>query len=82
MSLENEIIIGKKGEILPKKKLRQISGFFPGDKVLIRASKNEMVIKKIYTVDEAFDLPRIDSDTPKNIKKQIKEEISRANIWK
>ncbi len=33
----DEVIVGKKGEIYPKKKIRNISEIFPGDRVLISA---------------------------------------------
>ncbi len=76
MSLEHKAIVGAKGEILPRKKLREIAGINPGDQVMVIAKKNEFLIRKILTVDDAFNLPIIDSDTPENLKKQIKNEIS------
>lgn len=57
MSIKDEVIIGKKGEILPKKQLRERAGFHPGDKVIIMAYPGELVIKKVYSIKELFDLP-------------------------
>ena len=37
MIIEQESKVGKKGEILPKKPLREYSGINPGDKVFIEA---------------------------------------------
>ncbi|MHA1520907.1 MAG: hypothetical protein ACTSRK_12055 [Promethearchaeota archaeon] len=80
MSTKDTVIVGTKGEILPKKKLREKAGIFPGDQVIIMASPNEFIIKKVLTVDDAFNLPIIDSSTPEEIEKQIKEEIKNAQI--
>ena len=80
MIVKDLTIIGTKGEILPKKKLREAAGLFPGDQVIIQASSNELIIKKVLTVEEAFKLPIIDSGTPEEIKIQIKKEIQRARI--
>ena len=80
MITEEVALVGRKGEILPKKKLREAAGIFPGDRVLIKASSNEFVIKKVLTVEEAFNLALIDSDSPLELRKQIKEEIRNAQI--
>ena len=79
--LSNDVtIVGSKGEILPKKKLRNISGIFQGDQVIIRASANALLIKKILTVEEALKLPIIDSSNAKDLKIQIKEEINKIGF--
>ncbi len=80
MISKDTVTVGTKGEILPKKKLREKAGIFPGDQVIIMASSNEFIIKKVLTLDEALDLPIIDSATPEEIKRQIKEEIQNAQI--
>ncbi len=49
---------------LPKKALREVSGISPGDKVLIEARKGELLIKKVYSVEEAMNLPTIAEGTP------------------
>lgn len=72
--------VGKKGEILPKKKLREVAGIFPGDHVLIKASANGFVIKKVVSVEEAFNLEVIDSATPLELRKQIKKELQTAQL--
>ena len=74
MSNQDEAIIGKKGEILAKKQLREISGILPGDKVLITAKRGELQIKKIYSIKELLDLPVIATGTPEEIEKEIEEE--------
>lgn len=67
--------MGKKGEILPKRVLREIANIRPGDKIMIEASPGELRIRKILTVDEIFELEKISRDTPEDIDKQVEEEI-------
>lgn len=74
MTLIEGTIIGKKGEILPKKKIRQIAGFSPGDKVIIEGYPNKMVVRKVLSIDEVFALPEIAGGTPEEIEAQLHEE--------
>lgn len=75
MSIKDEVIIGKKGEILPKKQLREKAGFQPGDKVIIIAYPGELVIKKVYSIKELFNLPIIARGSAEEIEKEIEEEV-------
>ena len=70
----HETIVGKKGEIIPKKKIRNIVGISPGDRVLISASSNQLIIKKILSIDEIFELPIIAAGTPSIIESELEEE--------
>ena len=74
MTIQDKTTVGKKGEILPKKLLRDMAGINPGDEVLIEAFKGELIIKKIYSIDEALSRPDIDSGTPTSIEKDLEEE--------
>ncbi|KKN72218.1 hypothetical protein LCGC14_0412720 [marine sediment metagenome] len=74
MTIQDKTIVGKKGEILPKKKLREVSGIKPGDEVLIEAHQGELIIKKIYSVEEALTMPTIAIGTPETIERDIEEE--------
>ena len=74
MTIQDKTVVGKKGEILPKKPLRDKAGIKPGDEVLIEAFKGELVIKKIYSIEEALSMPVIDTGTPISIEKDIEEE--------
>lgn len=67
--------MGKKGEILPKKKMRVELGFSPGDKLIVTVINGEMRIRKILTIKEALALPRISSGTPQELKEEIRGEI-------
>lgn len=74
MSNDDISIMGTKGEILPKKQLRQLSGIHPGDRILIEARKGEIFIRKILSIKEVFELPEISSGTPEEIEKELEEE--------
>jgi bifunctional DNA-binding transcriptional regulator/antitoxin component of YhaV-PrlF toxin-antitoxin module len=74
MTIQDETVVGKKGEILPKKPLRDFSGIKPGDKVLIEAYKGELIIKKIYSIEEALLMPVIAEETPESVEKDIEKE--------
>ena len=74
MTIEDKTKVGKKGEILPKKPLREISGINPGDNVLIKANPGELIIRKIYSIEELLEMPIISSGTAKSVKEDIRKE--------
>ena len=74
MTIKDKVIVGGKGEILPKKPLRDAAGIKPGDTVYIEARRGELIIKKIYSVEEAFAMPIIATGTPESIEKDIEAE--------
>ncbi|TFG21259.1 MAG: hypothetical protein EU530_00495 [Promethearchaeota archaeon] len=74
MSTQDETIVGKKGEILPKKALRELSGITPGDKVIIEASPGVLTVKKVYSVEELLKMPKIAHGTPDELEQEINEE--------
>ena len=63
MTIDKKVKVGKKGEILPKKPLREISGINPGDNVLIEAHPGQLIISKIYSVEELLEMPIISEGT-------------------
>lgn len=71
MTLIDKTFIGKKGEILPKKNLREVSGMNPGDKVMIEAYPNKMVIRKVLTMEEVFQLPILAKVKLENFSEEI-----------
>ena len=75
MTIDEESKVGKKGEILPKKPLREFSGIYPGDKVLIEAQPGRLIINKIYSVEELLNMPVISKGTAESIEKDIEEEM-------
>ena len=81
MILSDDTIVGQKGEILPKKHLREHSGILPGDRILIEAKKGVITIRKIYSVNEALNLPTIAKGTAESIEKELEEEyIKQENV--
>lgn len=74
MTIKDKTIVGKKGEILPKKPLRDLSGIQPGDEVIIEANEGELIIKKIYSIDELLSMPKISTGTPESIEADIEKE--------
>ena len=77
MSSVEKVKVGSKGEILPKKKMREISNIKPGDEVMIEAMPGELRIRKVLTIEEALSLPIISKGTPNQIEKEIIEEIEK-----
>ncbi len=74
MTTQDRTVVGKKGEILAKKTLRKISGIKPGDEILIEAHLGQLLIKKIYSIDELLEMSIISEETAEEIAKEIKEE--------
>ena len=75
MTIDEESKVGKKGEILPKKPLREFSGINPGDKVLIEAQPGRLIINKIFSVEELLEMPIISQGTAASVEKDIEEEV-------
>ena len=80
MTTQDKTIVGKKGEILPKKSLREVSGIKPGDEVLLEAHEGQILIKKIYSVDELLEMPIIVEGTAEEIEKEIEEEAKKQQV--
>jgi hypothetical protein len=78
--MHEEIIVGKHGEILPKKALRHVAGIFPGDKVLVEAFPNKIVINKILSIDEIFNLPVLARQSPDEIESELHDEETRLEV--
>ncbi len=74
MSIPEETTVGKKGEILPKKRFRMISTIKPGDKVLIEATYGELNIRKVFSIDEIFEMPIISKQSAQSVEKELEEE--------
>jgi len=74
MKTEDKTKVGNKGEILPKKPLREFSGIQPGDTVLIEAEPGKLIINKVLSIEEALEMPVIAEGTPESLEKDIKKE--------
>ena len=74
MSKTDQTTMGKKGEILPKRHLREISGIQPGDNISIHAKSGKLTITKILSVEEALSLPTFTKHTAEEIEAIINIE--------
>jgi bifunctional DNA-binding transcriptional regulator/antitoxin component of YhaV-PrlF toxin-antitoxin module len=81
MVITDEGKVGKRGEILPKQPLREIAGLAPGDRILIEARPGEIIIKKILSIDEIFDLEPIAEYDPDEIE-EILDDLSEKQAIK
>ncbi len=77
MKIDENSRVGKKGEILAKKPLREFSGINPGDNILIEAQPGRLIINKIYSVDELLEMPIISEGTAESVEKEIEEEVKK-----
>lgn len=75
MTIEEKSKVGKKGEILPKKPLRELSGIKPGDNAFIEAQPGRLIINKNFSVEELLQMPIISQGTAKSIEEEIEEEV-------
>lgn len=75
MRIDENSRVGKKGEILPKKVLREFSNINPGDKILIEAQPGRLIINKIYSIDELLEMPILSQSTAESIEKEIAEDV-------
>ena len=74
MAIKDETKMGNRGEILPKQPLLDISGIHPGDRIEIEARDGELIIRKIPSIDEVFDLPAITEMSEPEFHEALKEE--------
>ncbi|GAB4331212.1 MAG: hypothetical protein Kow0069_38840 [Promethearchaeota archaeon] len=77
VSITEEAVVGKKGEILPKKRIRDLMNLRPGDRVLLEATGDRLVVRKVYSVRELLGMPAIEGGTPDEHKEIIREEAER-----
>lgn len=75
MPIDENSRVGKKGEILPKKSLREFSDIKPGDNILIEAQPGRLIINKIFSVEELLEMPIISQGTAESVEKEIEEEV-------
>ncbi len=74
MIQSEKTIVGKRGEILAKKNLRDAAGIRPGDEVLIEATSGQFLIRKIPTIAEILQRPPIARVTAQQLEKELDEE--------
>ena len=72
--LTDKTIIGTRGEILPKKKLRQVAGFKPGDHVVLEARKGQIIVRKVFSPAEIVARRPIGRITSDELERELDKE--------
>ncbi len=70
--------VGKKGEVLIKKKIRLKTGIKPGDKLIAEYDQNHIILRKIPSIKELVVSPPLVTVTIKEFleeRREIKREI-------
>lgn len=49
--------IGSKGEIFPPKEIREKLGFKPNQPILLYVHKDQLIVRKIYSMEELLNVP-------------------------
>ncbi|MHA1470809.1 MAG: AbrB/MazE/SpoVT family DNA-binding domain-containing protein [Candidatus Asgardarchaeia archaeon] len=72
-------VVGKKGELILKKKEREIANIKPGDKVLIIGMPGEIIIRKVPDIEQLLkrklDMKPIDIQEWENEKRRLRREM-------
>ena len=72
-------VVGKKGELILKKKEREIANIKPGDKVLIIGMLGEIIIRKVPDIEQLLkrklDMKPIDIQEWENEKRRLRREM-------
>ncbi len=74
MIQSEKTVVGKRGEILAKKSLRDAAGIRPGDDIFIEATSGQFFIRKIPTISEILQRPPIARVTAQQLEKELDEE--------
>ncbi|MCD6513702.1 MAG: AbrB/MazE/SpoVT family DNA-binding domain-containing protein [Candidatus Odinarchaeota archaeon] len=72
-------VVGKKGELILKKKEREIANIKPGDKVLIIGMPGEIIIRKVPDIEQLLkrklDMKPIDIQEWENERRRLRREM-------
>lgn len=69
--------IGSKGEIFPPKEIREKLGFEPNQPILLYVHEDQLIVRKIYSMEEILNVPpktKISYHAWKQFKKDLIEE--------
>ena len=66
--------IGSKGEIFPPKIIREKLGFEPNQPILLFIHQDQLIVRKIYTIEEILNVPP-KTKISYHAWKQFKEEL-------
>jgi len=72
-------VVGKKGELILKKKERDIANIKPGDKVLIIGMPGEIIIRKVLDIEQLLkrklDMKPIDIQEWESERRRLRREM-------
>jgi len=72
-------VVGKKGELILKKKEREIANIKPGDKVLIIGMPGEIIIRKVPDIEQLLkrklDMKPIDIQEWESERRRLRREM-------
>ena len=75
--------VGKKGEIVIRKSIREKAGIKPGEYVLLTLRDREIVIKKIGSAKDLLEMPKLvklSKEELEKIRRKIHKEMEGAAI--
>ena len=70
--------VGKKGELVLKKIIREKAGIKPGDYVILTSKKNEIIIQKIGSTEDFLKMPKlvkISKDELEKLRRKLHKEM-------
>jgi AbrB family looped-hinge helix DNA binding protein len=66
-------VVGKKGELFPPKRIRELIGLKSGDKVIYRVEQSKLIVEPVPDLVTALKLPKFAKTTVKEFEKERKE---------
>ena len=75
--------VGKKGEIVIRKSIREKAGIKPGEYVLLTLRDREIIIKKIGSAKDLLEMPKLvklSKEELEKIRRKIHKEMEGAAI--
>jgi bifunctional DNA-binding transcriptional regulator/antitoxin component of YhaV-PrlF toxin-antitoxin module len=66
-------VVGKKGELFPPKRIRELVGLKSGGKVIYRVEQSKLIVEPVPDLVTALKLPKFAKTTVKEFEKERKE---------
>jgi len=66
-------VVGKKGELFPPKRIRELIGLKSGGKVIYRVEQSKLIVEPVPDLVTALKLPKFAKTTVKEFEKERKE---------
>ncbi|MEQ9714048.1 MAG: AbrB/MazE/SpoVT family DNA-binding domain-containing protein [Candidatus Asgardarchaeum sp.] len=75
--------VGKKGEIVLRKAIREKAGIKPGDYIILSSKKGEITIRKIGSAKEFLEMPKlikISKEELEKLRRKIHKEMKEDTL--